>query len=187
VAAAAAVLLAAGGGTRFTGSTHKLLAPLGGRPLVAHAVASALAGGIGPVVVVSGAVDLSDVVPDDVVLIANPEWQQGQATSLAVAIGWARTAGLDAIVVGLGDQPSITPSAWRAVAAAAATPIAVATYQGRRGHPVRLAQAIWPRLPVTGDTGARGVMAESPDLVVEIACEGDPVDVDTVEDLARWR
>ena len=180
------MLLAAGGGSRFRGSTHKLLADLDGRPVVVRAIEALLRAGVGPAAVVSGPVPLGQLLPPGIVELANPHWQDGQATSLAVAVGWARATGLAAVVVGLGDQPGILASAWAAVAAANMTPIAVATYSGTRGHPVRLARSVWDLLPVRGDRGAGGVIAESPELVTEVACDGDTRDVDTVEDLTRW-
>src|SRR5581483_10185151 len=164
VPAVPAVLLAAGGGTRFAGPGHKLLARLGDRSVIAHAATNAARSGLSPLVVVTGAVDVRAELPANTIVLANPDWDQGQATSLAVATAWARAEAWAAIVVGLADQPGVPPAAWQAVAAADTTPIAVATYGGRRGHPVRLAATIWDRLPTSGDTGARVLMARLPEL-----------------------
>jgi CTP:molybdopterin cytidylyltransferase MocA len=182
----AAVVLAAGGGSRFAGSGSKLRADLRGRPVLAWALEAVVDAGIEHVLVVTGAVELDDVLPEGVPSIRNHRWRDGIATSVACAIEHVRPTPVDALVVGLGDQPFVTAEAWRAVAAADRTPIAVATYDGQRRNPVRLAREIWQLLPVTGDQGARVLMAERPDLVTEIPCAGNPVDIDTEEDLAQW-
>ncbi|MGH2685556.1 MAG: nucleotidyltransferase family protein [Actinomycetota bacterium] len=181
----AAVVLAAGGGSRFVGATHKLLADFRGRPLVVWAVEAAAAAGLDDTAVVTGGVRLDGLVPEGVELVANQRWADGQATSLQAALAWADERRHDAVVVGLGDQPLVPAAAWTAVAASDA-PIAVATYEGKRRLPVRLHRDVWPLLPTEGDEGARVLMRRRPELVSEVPCPGDPADVDTVEDLRRW-
>ena len=178
----AAVVLAAGGGSRFGGDGHKLLAPFRGRPLVVWALEAASV--LDELIVVTGAVDLDELLPPGARVVRNERWAEGQATSLAAAI--AAAGGHDAVVVGLGDQPLIPSEAFRLVAAATATPIAVASYDGRRRNPVRLAAEVWALLPVEGDEGARSLVRGRKDLVTEVACPGDPADVDTQEDLTTW-
>jgi CTP:molybdopterin cytidylyltransferase MocA len=176
----AAVVLAAGGGSRFAGGAHKLLVDFRGRPLVAWALEAASV--LDELIVVTGAVDLP--LPAHAHEVRNARWEEGQATSLAAGIAAAH--GHDAVVVGLGDQPLIPAEAWRLVAAAVQSPIAVATYAGKRRNPVRLAAAVWPLLPTEGDAGARELIRNRPDLVAEVVCPGEPADVDTQEDLATW-
>lgn len=179
-------MLAAGRGRRFGAEPAKLRVPFRGRPLACWALEAAVTAGIGPVAVVVGQVELSDVVPSGVVVLANPDADAGLATSLAVALDWAAGAGLAAVVVGLGDQPLVPASAWRAVAAATRTPVVAATYDGVRGHPVRLSRDVWGLLPRSGDEGARRLLRERPELVTLVPCEGHPADIDTPEDLDRW-
>lgn len=190
-----AVLLAAGGGTRFSGGSHKLLAELGGRPLWHHALEAALHGGFPHVVVVTGAVPLdlagAPTPPPGTTahLVHNADWADGQATSLAVGLDEAARLGADAAVVGLADQPGIPSAAWRTVAGAPATcRIVVAEYDGSPGpNPVRLASDVWPLLPRSGDEGARSLIRSRPEWVCRVPCLGSANDVDTAEDLHRWR
>jgi molybdenum cofactor cytidylyltransferase len=180
----AGAVLCAGAGRRYDEGQPggKLLVPYRGRPLVLWAVEHALAARFGATFVVTGAAELSGLVPGTATLVENPDWEDGQATSLQAAVSAARSGGFEALVVGLGDQPLIEPESWRAVAASPA-PIAVASYDGRRRHPVKLARAVWDDLPVTGDEGARVLMRARPDLVIEVPCQGDPLDIDTKDDL----
>ena len=179
------VVLAAGAGSRFRGPGHKLDAAVGGRPVLERAVTAALTSGAGPVIVVTAG-QVRTALHPSVVHVVNERWADGQVTSLHVGIAAAVELGATAVTVGLGDQPFISPDAWRAVAAAD-VPIAVATYRGRRGHPVRLRHDVWDLLPVDGDEGARTLMRLRPDLVTAVPCDGSPIDIDTVEDLQRWQ
>ncbi len=190
-----AVVLAAGAGTRFKSQpTHKLLADLRGRPVLAWVLQAAVESAIGPVYVVSGATDIGPVLRNfpDVVEVANPDWATGQASSLQTAVQIAAKwevingAKVDSIVIGLGDQPFVTASAWRNVATTP-SPLAVATYNATRGNPVKIDRAIWDDLPKTGDEGARIVMRIHPQLVREVPCEGSSFDIDSPEDLQPWK
>ena len=190
------VLLAAGGGTRFRETAgalgvpvvHKLVAPLRGTTVFEHALGNAVEAGVGPIAVVTGAVLLTALDRQAAITILhNDSWSSGQATSLALGLAWADREGLDAVLCGLGDQPFIPAEAWRAVANADSNAaIAVATYQGKRRNPVRLARSVWPLVATTGDEGARALMAARPELVLEVACDGNPADIDTAEDLLSW-
>jgi molybdenum cofactor cytidylyltransferase len=184
---ATAVLLAAGGGTRFVGSTHKLLAVLDGVPVFRRALGHLLEAGFDDVVVVTGAVDL-DIGDPGVTVVHNAQWVDGQAGSLQLAIAAAARTGAEFVVVGLADQPFIPASAWRAIATAeSSAPIVVATYNGLRGpNPVRLHRSVWSHLPTNGDEGARPVMRLHPEWIDEVACEGSAADIDTLEDLGSW-
>lgn len=181
----AAVVLAAGGASRFNGPSHKLVTLFRGRPLLAWAVEAARDAGLDETVVVTGGAAVAALLPDGVSVVPNAAWAEGLATSLQAAVSYASAAGHDAVVVGLADQPLIPTSAWSAVAHSSAA-VAVATYAGRRANPVRLSSEVWDLLPASGDAGARVLMTGHPDLVVEVACEGNPADVDTLEDLERW-
>lgn len=191
-ASCGALVLAAGGGSRFVGTTHKLLVEIAGKPVVRHVLEAVAASGVSPIIVVTGAVSLEEVLTTplpgnpDLVVTHNDRWRSGMASSLQCGLVVARQRGLAGVVVGLGDQPGVPASAWRQVADTDA-PIAVATYHGVRRNPVRIHAELWDQLPHDGDEGARTLIRVRPELVTEVACEGNADDIDTADDVARWQ
>ncbi len=185
---AAAVVLAAGAGRRHGGPSHKLTTPIRGKPLLSWAVVAALGASLTETVVVVGAshTEIEALLPGGLSVLVNPGWRTGMASSLQVALAHLEPLGVEAMVVGLGDQPFVTAEAWRRLAEYRDRPVGVATYGAQRGHPVRLAREVWPRVPTEGDEGMRTVMRFSPDLVGEVPCPGNGVDIDTTEDFDRW-
>ncbi len=191
-------MLAAGRGMRFGGETPKPLLDLGGRPLVVHAVAAAVGSGLSPVVVVVSDERIAaalDVAAYAATIARNEEPEQGISSSLRVALRTLEPdASVDAVVVGLGDQPLVGSDAYRRVAGAfgAGAQLAVATYGGVRANPVLIGRARWEEaLALVGDEGARVLLRRHG--AVEVPCDGtgEPADVDTPEDLIAlekaWR
>lgn len=193
-----AALLAGGSGSRFDrrDGSHKLDARLRAtavepaESVFERALRHARWAGIGPIVIVTGSWSPTrEQIGEqgaDTTVVANERWADGQITSVRTALDTADALGADRIVIGLADQPFVTPDAWRTVGSAPG-PIAVATYAGRRGNPVALDRSVWHLLPAEGDEGARALMRIRPDLVREVACSGSPADIDTAEDLRRWQ
>jgi CTP:molybdopterin cytidylyltransferase MocA len=182
-------VLAAGGGSRFGGG--KLLAKLGGRPIIETVLDNLREAPVDEIIVIVGAdaENLREVCERyGIRTVANQEWERGQSTSVLAGL---RTCGGRAAVVMLGDQPFVGAEAVARLVAAFAegAKVAVATYGGKRRNPVLFSREIWPLLEaeLAGDEGARSVLRRHPELVVEVPCDGvgDPVDVDTREDLRR--
>jgi molybdenum cofactor cytidylyltransferase len=186
--AVAAVLLAAGSGSRFSGSAHKLLTVVSGQTVFSWALQNCLAAQFQQVIVVTGAVELSAQIAEakfttiNLTEVHNENWQNGMASSLQCALSEAQRHGASSVVVGLADQPAIKPSSWQRVATANA-PLAVATYNGVRGNPVRIHAELWPLLPTIGDEGARSLFKSHKDLLEEVACDGSAQDLDTSSDI----
>jgi molybdenum cofactor cytidylyltransferase len=169
---------------------QKLLLPLGGgRSLVRASVEQVLAARPDAVVVVLGAAAgpvAAALAGLPVRTVLNPRYAEGQSTSLRAGLD-AVPVDTEAVVVALGDQPLADPAVMsRLIDAFRATgrPIAVPRYADGRGHPVLLAAAVFDEVrAVSGDQGARGVVARDPVRVAEVPVAGPmPRDVDTPDD-----
>jgi CTP:molybdopterin cytidylyltransferase MocA len=179
----AAVVLAAGGGRRY--GMPKALVEYDGSLLVERAVRTARTV-CDPVLVVLGAraaevwrrADL-----DGATVLDNPDWESGMASSLRTGIhglrGWPGR--IDAALVLLVDMPGMTPAALERMAGhAAPDALAVATYAGRRSHPVLLGREHWAGVAASasGDEGARRYLAAHDAVEVDCTTLADPLDLD---------
>ena len=186
----AGLLLASGASRRF--GSNKLVAPLGDRTVV-RCSAEALASAVDEtwVVVPPHAAELLaalDGLP--VRRVENASAHEGMASSIRAGIA-ALPEHTDAVVITLGDEPSIDRDVIRRVvatwrAASPATAAVVTEYDDGRGHPVLFGAALFPALlTLDGDRGARELLVSLGDRVARVVVpDMRPADVDTPESLA---
>jgi molybdenum cofactor cytidylyltransferase len=191
----AAIVLAAGRSSRMAGP-NKLLAEIGGRPLVRIVAEAALASHARPVIVVTGhereRVEAA-LAGLDVLLVHNPAYANGLSTSLKAGVA-ATPDAADGVIVCLGDMPQVDARLIDRLLAAfdpeRGALVVVPTLAGKRGNPVVWSRRFFPDLSaLIGDVGARGLIADYPEAVVEVAMADDAalIDIDTPDALDAVR
>lgn len=195
-----AILLAAGQSRRM-GKDNKLLIPLDGKPLAAHALAALLAAGVEqPILVVTGhqraeveTALLKAAPKGSIRFVHNPDYAEGLSTSLSTGLA-AIPGDWDGAFIMLGDMPGIGPQVLKRMLAAfnplEGRSIIVPTHRQKRGNPVLWARPFFGEMKsLSGDSGAKHLIGEHAEHVVEIEVEADSVliDLDTPEALAAYR
>ena len=185
----AAIVLAAGQSSRM-GASNKLFLKVGQTTMIQQVVTNLKASAVDQVFVVTGhdREQVEDELKDEsVTYIHNPEYTKGLSTSLRVALAELPND-INAALICLGDMPLVESGSIDALIDAfdpvAQHTICVPTYQGKRGNPV-----LWGRryfqemMEVQGDVGAKHIIGEYEDSVVEITLDdvGVITDFDTPE------
>ncbi|HWM31052.1 MAG TPA: nucleotidyltransferase family protein [Methyloceanibacter sp.] len=189
----AGIVFAAGRSTRMA-PRNKLLAPIGGMPMIRRITAAILESGVSSVIVVTGyeADRIVDALNGlDVTIVTNPSYADGLSTSLKAGLE-AVSPTADGALICLGDMPEIEIQVIDALLAAftGRDAICVPVHRGRRGNPV-----LWGRnyfaemIALTGDAGAKPLMARHANRLIEVEVEADSIfeDVDSPADLARLK
>lgn len=180
----AGLIPAAGRASRM--GRDKRLLSLGGHTLLELAVKALAEAGLSPVVVVTGP-EPQPVLPAGVLHVINPDPGRGMASSIVVGLR-ALLEAVDGVAVLPADMPKVTAEHVRKlVEAFRPESICVPTFEDRRGNPVLLSRRFFAEMAdLTGDKGARGLIARHEDAVIRVPMPDDGVltDVDTPE---AWR
>jgi molybdenum cofactor cytidylyltransferase len=185
------LVLGAGASSRF--GEPKQLLPLRGSTLLGWVVNQAeRATGLDEVVVVLGraADEIREKVDfGNAKVVENPVFGEGCASSYRAGIG-AIDPRSDAIMILLGDRPGIDPETINRVAdewRRGDGQIALASYQGRNGHPMLFARPLFDQLVgLHGDKAAWKLVDANPDLVRTVPFDLPfPEDINTIEDFQR--
>jgi molybdenum cofactor cytidylyltransferase len=184
-----AALLLAAGSSRRMGEANKMIATIGGRPLVRIAAEAALGAGVTSLTVVTGYAPQqvqSALAGLDISHVHNPDFAGGLSTSLRAGLA-ALPDDVDGAIVLLADMPAVNSATVdRLIDAFRPGAIVVPSFAGQRGNPVLWSRRFFPELmAVTGDTGGRRLIEAHRDMVTEVELgAGVALDVDTPEALA---
>ncbi len=193
-----ALILAGGAGRRFGANERggKLLADLGGAPVIRRVAERVAAADFAEVVVVTGAEGASLCSALEGLacgFVHASDWAEGMAASLRAGIA-ALAPDAPGVCVFLGDMPLVPVGlcGQLAEAAAAAGYAARPRHAGKPGHPVAFTRAAFADLmTLEGDRGATALLAGREDVAyLDTADSGVLFDIDTPADLpaaAAWK
>lgn len=185
----AAVVLSAGESSRM--GWPKALLPIDGQTFIERIVAALKQGGLERIVVVLGfnTEEMRRQIEQlPVEIVVNPDYKQGQLSSLQTAIRYLESdTNCDGMLVHLVDHPYIDPQLVGVMVrqfSESKKLIVVPRHQGKRGHPVIFARALFAELlNAPMDQGAKAVVNAHRSETLEIDTEdvGITLDIDTPE------
>ena len=187
----AGVVLAAGGSSRF--GEPKQLLDWYGKPLVRHVAELALASGLNPVIVVTGADH--DAVAEALTgrqmdVAFNSDWASGQSSSVRVGIE-TLPDDVGGVLFMLVDQPLIPPELIKRILQQHhrnPAPIIFPVIDGQAGNPVLFDREIFDDLTLLGgDVGGRALFEKFPNRKIIWEDKKSQQDIDTPEDYQRVR
>jgi molybdenum cofactor cytidylyltransferase len=186
-----AIVPAAGKSRRM--GAQKLLLPFGGSTVIAHIVDQLLASEVDAVYVVvgeDGAAIAEALGGRSVHLVTNPDPEAEMLTSIRCGLR-ALPEACRAVIVALGDQPSLTSELVNQVIRAyrsSGKGLVVPVHEGQRGHPLLLSMRYREEVLGAYDgVGLRGLLADHPEDVLEAPVPSPEVvsDMDCLEDYRR--
>lgn len=192
----AAIILGGGRSTRM-GPTNKLTSTFDGKPMIAHVADAALASKADGIILVTGHEKenvLKALAGRPMSYAHNPDFADGLSTSIKAGIKAATELDppVDAAIILLGDMPLITADLIDHLIDARDPAddkfICVPVVGKKRGNPVLWDASFFEDLlNLTGDVGAKALMAQNSDLVCEVPVDSDAplTDFDTPEALQQ--
>lgn len=194
-----AIILAAGGSTRL--GEPKQLLQYQGKSLLHRATEVALASDCSPVIVVLGAqyeVLSAELSGLDLIIVDNPEWQGGMATSIKVGLDalwqhyFARHHSADGTLFLLCDQPLLTTEHLNTLVSTfnnypdpESAPIVASAYSDTAGVPALFPKRLFlDLLQLPGSGGAKQIIERYTDTLVTVSFPGGELDIDTPEDVS---
>lgn len=189
-----AVLLAGGASRRF-GPANKLLVDVGGVPLLARVAQAIVAGGVGEIVVVTGAEHDAygrALAGLPVRLVHNPDWNLGMGGSVATGVRVLAADVAGAFIVA-GDMARLTGDVFGKLAGAFVDEgrtrvIVPVTAAGAQRNPVLWPRGFFPALAALGGPdGGKALLVSLGSSRRDVVFEDESVfaDIDTGGDLAR--
>lgn len=124
--------------------------------------------------------------PERACFVVNPDYRQGQLTSVQCGLR-AVPPEADGVLFTLVDHPNVRGSTLERLIEHRNAPVAIPTFQGRRGHPVFFHRDLTAELlALPPDSQARVVVRRhaSPASYVEV---DDPGVLDDIDDAAAYR
>ncbi len=188
------VIPAAGASSRMRGR-DKLLELVDYQPLLAQRIAVALETGADVLVTLppnnpERRAIAEGIVDDRLDLVIVDDAAEGMAASIRAAATFAQQQDADALMLVLADMPEIDVNDLRTMMRAFDSETVMRGMDTREqpGHPVLFPARLFPALAeVSGDQGARDVLADEKVVMIPLPDCHATTDLDTPEDWAAWR
>lgn len=181
-----AILILAAGASKRMGDIKQLLS-YKNSTLLGHAIKQAISASNNVYVVLGANRDkIKKIIPNNVTIIQNKQWEQGMGTTIATGINTLREKGTyDAVLIMLADQPlidSVYLKKMMEVFAENTHQIVATRYNSKNGVPAIFDKALFPELTkLDSDVGAQQLMKTHTQVIMSLDVGEKAIDIDTPE------